>query len=51
MKIDSVENEIALVVLKGVDGIFADFTVSNYWALQLLGSRSMWPKETTFLTV
>lgn len=40
---DSIEEELAMVVAKGVDGIFSDFTYSNYQALQILGNWSNWP--------
>lgn len=42
----SIENETAMVVIKGVDGVYADYTISMYQSLSLLGSRSNWPKMT-----
>lgn len=38
-----------MVIIKGVDGVYADYTISMYAALSLLGSRSNWPQTSTNL--
>ena len=33
-----------MVIIKGVDGVYSDYTLSMYTSLELLGSRSNWPE-------
>lgn len=40
---NSIEEEISMVVAKGVDGVFSDYTFSMYQALNILGNKSNWP--------
>ena len=41
--LNSIEDETAMVIIKGVDGVHSDYTLSMYTSLSLLGSRSDWP--------
>ena len=46
---NSIANETAVVVLKGVDGVYADYAISTYQSLTLLGSKSNWPIDLTIV--
>ena len=32
-----------MAIVKGIDGVYADYTMPTYESLALLGSRSNWP--------
>ena len=39
-----------MAIVKGIDGVYADYTMPTYESLALLGSRSNWPQKTMSLS-